>query len=95
MAREATRMVCTMRRRRVKMQEPSMVAIKEGWGTSLDPREIMRKEKRRMRRREEGWLAGRRRLRMPRRVSRAEGTKIFWMWLEGLLVRCSVYVMSK
>merc|ERR1719239_1682390 len=54
----------------------------------------MRKAKRRMRRREEGWLAGRRRLRMPRKVSKAEGSKCFWMCLEGLLTRCRVYVTS-
>ena len=72
-------MVCTMRRRRVNVQEPSRVAIREGWGMPLEPKEIMRKVKRRMRRREEGWLAGRRRLRKPRKVSKAEGTKIFWM----------------
>ena len=92
MAREATRMVCTMRRRRVKMQDPSMVAIKEGWGTSLDPREIMRKEKRS---REEDWLAGRRRLRMPRKVSRAEGTKCLTMCLADFLLSFKTYVISK
>ena len=84
-----------MRRRRVKMQEPSMVAIKEGWGTSLDPREIMRKEKRRMRRREEGWLAGRRRLRMPRKVSRADGTKSLTMCLADFLLSFKTYVISR
>ena len=80
LAKEATRMVCTMRRRRVNVQESNRVAIREkGCGMLVDPRQIMRKVKRRMRRREEGWLAGRRRLRMPRKVSKAEGTKIFWM----------------
>ena len=71
-------MVCTMRRRRVNVQDPSRVAIREGWGMPLEPKEIKRKVNRRMRRRDEGWLAGRRRLRMPRKVSKAEGTKIFW-----------------
>ena len=79
LAREATRMVCMMRRRRVKVQEPSRVAIREGCRMLLEPREIMMKAKRSMRRREEGWLAGSRRLRMPRKVSKAEGTKYCWM----------------
>ena len=72
-------MVCRMRRRRVNVQEPSRVAIREGCGTLLAPRQITRKVKRSMKRREESWLAGRRRLRMPRKVSKAEGTKYFWM----------------
>ena len=88
-------MVCTMSNSKVKVQDANKAASLEAWGTLVEAKVIIRKVKRRMRRREEGWLAGRRRLRMPRRVSRAEGTKIFWMWLEGLLVRCSVYVMSK
>ena len=32
-----TRSVCTMKRRRVKLQEPSRVAIREGCGMPLDP----------------------------------------------------------
>ena len=72
-------MVCTLRRRRVKVQEPSRVAISEGCGTPMDPWEIMRKVRRSMRRWEEGWLAGRRRLRMPKKVRKAEGTKYLLM----------------
>ena len=72
-------MVCTMRRSWVNIQAPSRVAIREGWGMPLEPKEIKRRVKRRMRSRDEGWLAGRRRLRMPRKVSKAEGTKLFWM----------------
>ena len=68
-------MVCTMRRRRVNVQEASRLAIREGCGMLLEAREIMRKVKRRMRSREEGWLAGRRRLRMPRKVSKADEIK--------------------
>ena len=68
-----------MRRRRVNVQEASRLAIREGCGMLLEAREFMKKVKRRMRRREEGWLAGRRRLRMPRKVSKADEAKYFWM----------------
>ena len=68
-----------MRRRRVNMEEPSRVPIREGCRMLLEPRQTMMKVKRSMRRREEGWLAGRRRLRMPTKVRKAEGSKYFWM----------------
>ena len=59
---------------KVKEQEASKEANLEAWGTLVEAKVIIRKVKRRMRRREEGWLAGRRSVRMPRQVSKPEGT---------------------
>ena len=88
-------MVCTMSISKVKEQEASKEANLEAWGTLVEAKVIIRKVKRRMRRREEGWLAGRRRLRMPRKVSRADGTKSLTMCLADFLLSFKTYVISR
>ena len=84
------RMVCTMSSSKVKVQEANKVASLEAWGTLVEAKVIIRKVKRRMRRREEGWLAGRRRVRMPRQVSKAEGTMYLCRYMAGFRFRVTV-----
>ena len=84
------RMVCTMSSSKVKVQEANKVASLEAWGTLVEAKVIIRKVKRRMRRREEGWLAGRRRVRMPRQVSKAEGRMYLCRYMAGFRFRVTV-----
>ena len=83
-------MVCTMSSSKVKVQEANKVASLEAWGTLVEAKVIIRKVKRRMRRREEGWLAGRRRVRMPRQVSKAVGTMYLCRYMAGFRFRVTV-----
>ena len=83
-------MVCTMSSSKVKVQDTSKVASLEAWGTLVEAKVIIRKVKRRMRRREEGWLAGRRRVRMPRQVSKPEGTMYLCRYMAGFRFRVTV-----
>ena len=83
-------MVCTMSSSKVKVQDANKAASLEAWGTLVEAKVIIRKVKRRMRRREEGWLAGRRRVRMPRQVSKPEGIMYLCRYMAGFRFRVTV-----
>ena len=76
LARDAMRTVWTMARTMVKVQLPSKVAIKEGWGTLLASRESVSRETRWRRSRGDGWLAAIKKLKMLMIVRRLDLTKI-------------------
>ena len=75
---------------KVKVQDASKAASLEAWGTLVEAKVIIRKVKRRMRRREEGWLAGRGRVRIPRQVSKPEGTMYLCRYMAGFRFRVTV-----
>ena len=76
LARDAMRTVWTMARTMVKVQLPSKVAIKEGWGTLLASMESVSREKRWRRSRGDGWLAAINKLKMLMMVRRLDLIKI-------------------
>ena len=76
LARDAMRTVWTMARTMVKVQLPSMVAIKEGWGILLASRESVSRETRWRRSRGDGWLAAINKLKMLMMVRRLDLIKI-------------------
>ena len=80
LARKAMKTVWTVARMRVKVQLPSKVAIKEGWGTLLELMERATSETRWRRSRGEGWVAGLRKLRMFAIVRRLD-------WINAMLCR--------
>ena len=63
LARKAMKTVWTVSRMMMKVQLPSKVAIKEGWGRLLELMESAMSETRWRRSRGDGWLAGMRKLR--------------------------------
>ena len=75
LARKAMKTVWTVARMRVKVQLPSKVAIKEGWGRLVELMESARRETRWRRSLGDGWLAGIKKLRMFAIVRRPDWIK--------------------
>ena len=87
LARKAMKTVWTVARMRVKVQLPSKVAIKEGWGRLVEVMETARRETRWRRSLADGWLAGIKKLRMFATVRRPDWIKTMLCWFNAGLTR--------